>query len=176
MPQTPLSQDSPGYLSVAEFLLRCDARFVGDMVSDDGTAVEPGSLTANTKLIAVLLDASGLVESAAMRGAKYAPEDLEALTGAAAGRLYRLITEIAVRYLYERRPDRGPPPEMSKQAMEELLLLRQGEMVFGTVETAAAQNMDHEIETSRQVEIRYGTTFQAGRFFGRRSNRADGPE
>lgn len=176
MAQTPLSQASPGYLTVANFLLRCDQRTVADLVSDDGTAVDTSTLATNDKLIAALVDASGLVEGSAMRGGKYSPSDLAALTGVAAGRLYRLITEIAVRYLYERRPDKGPAPEMSKLALEELELLRKGESVFGTVETFAAQSMDHEVETSRRVVDRDGTSFQSRRFFGRRSNRADSPE
>lgn len=174
MAQTPLSVASPGYLSVANFLLRCDQRPVADLVSDDGSPVDTTSLSSNDKLIAALLDASGLVESAAMRGARYAPADLSALTGVAQGRLFRLITEIAVRYLYERRPDKGPAPEMSKTAMEELELLRQGEMIFGTVETAGAQTQHHEVETSVRVESRDGTTYQGRRYFGRRTNRTDG--
>lgn len=176
MAQTPLSQASPGYLTVAGFLLRCDQRTVADLVSDDGTPVDTSTLASNEKLIAALVDASGLVEGSAMHGGRYTPSDLAALTGVAAGRLFRLITEIAVRYLYERRPDKGPAPEMSKLAEEDLKLLRSGESVFGTVETFAAQSMDHEVETARRVEDRNGVSFMARRLFGRRSNRADGSE
>lgn len=173
--KTPLTASS-AYCTVAEMLKRIDRRTVRDLVSDTGEAVEESSLTTNAELLAAMLDASGEVEAAAMKGARYTPADLQALTGAAKARLCRMLVRLTICFLYERRPDKGPIPEVYKAALEQLEQLRTGEMIFGTVETSNAQTMDHEVETARQVETRDGTTFQTRRFFGRRSNRADGSE
>lgn len=172
MAQTPLTSSST-LLSASEFLKRCDKRTVADLVSDTGTAADVGTLSADTNLAAALLDATGEVEASAMKGGRYRPADLAALTGAALGRLYRMITRLTLVYLYERRPDKGPPAELLKTVSEQLELLRQGEAVFGTDETYDASTMDHEVEVSSDVENRNGTTYQASRFFGRRSNRVD---
>lgn len=175
MAQVPLTASS-AYCTVAEMLKRMDKRTVADLVSDTGAAVDSSALTTNAELLAAMLDASGEVESAAMHGGRYRPVDLQALTGASKARLCRMLVRLTICYLYERRPDKGPIPETYKAVQDDLKLLRDGEMVFGTVETFAAQSMDHEVETSRRVEDRDGTSFQSRRFFGRRSNRADGSE
>lgn len=172
MPQEPLSSATT-LCGVAEFLKRCDERSVAELVSDTNTPVDVSSLATDVNLAAALLDATGEVEAAAMHGCRYRPDDLAALTGAAQGRLQRLIARLALVYLYERRPDRGPIPEVYKAVLDQLEQLRGGEMIFGTTETVAASVQDHEVETSAVVESRNGTTFQASRFFGRRSNRDD---
>lgn len=172
MAQTPLTS-STTYLSATQFLLRVDRRTVADLCSDTGTAVDADALAADANLAAALLDASGEVEAAAMKGARYTPSDLAALTGAAQARLFRLITRIALGLLYERRPDKGKPPESYQLALDQLQELRDGVMVFGTVETADAQTMEATTETTQDVEARNGITFISRRFFGRRSNRMD---
>lgn len=172
MAQTPLTNSST-LLTAAEFLKRIDKRTVADLVSDTGEAVDVSTLSADANLNAALLDATGEVEASGMKGGRYRPEDLAALTGAARARLHRMVARLTLVYLYERRPDKGPPAELLKVVDEQLDLLRQGEAVFGTDETHDASTMDHEVETSHDVEARNGTTFQAARFFGRRSNRVD---
>lgn len=173
MAQTPLSSATT-LCSVAEFLKRCDRRTVCDLVSDAETPVDAASLATDANLAAALLDATGDVEAAAMKGGRYSPADLAALTGAALGRLLRLVSRLAMVYLYERRPDKGPLPEVYKVVQEQLELLRQGEMIFGTQESFDASREDDTVETSQDVEARNGTTYQASRFFGRRSNRVSG--
>lgn len=173
--KTPLTASS-AYCSVDEVLKRIDKRTVADLVSDTGEAVEANTLTTNAELLAAMLDASGEVEAAAMKGSRYTPADLQALTGAAKARLCRILVRLTICFLYERRPDKGPIPEVYKAALDQLEQLRSGEMIFGTVETHDAQTQDHAVETARNVENRDGTTYQARRFMGRRSNRADGSE
>lgn len=90
MAQEPLT-NSTTLCSVVEFLRRCDQRTVAELVSDTGAPVDVASLGADANLAASLLDATGEVEAAAMHGGRYRPDDLAALTGAAQGRLQRLI-------------------------------------------------------------------------------------
>lgn len=175
MAYTPLTS-STTYLGVSEFLKRADARTVGDLVSDDGTRVASSSLSGNANLAAALLDASGEVEAAAMKGARYTPADLAALTGAGQARLYRLVTRLTLVYLYERRPDgREKPSGLLDDVTRQLQELRDGVMIFGTTETADAQVMEATTETAQDVVNRDGTVFQAGRYFGRRGNRFGRP-
>ena len=183
--QTPLSSTT-SYLPVAEFLKRYDVRTIADLVSDTGAAVDVTTLSSNANLAAALLDASGDLEAAAMHGAMYTPADLAAIaaatqvvnnvtvdrTTASQGRLFRIVARLALGYLYERRPALGDPPATVGEALKELEQLRSGEMIFGTVETAAAMIQHHEVERPDQVEARNGTTYQAARFFGRRTNRS----
>lgn len=172
MAQTP-STNSATLLSAAEFLKRCDLRTVADLCSDTDEPVAEASLAADPNLAAALLDATGEVEAAAMRGGRYTPADLAALTGATQARMRRMIARITMGLLYERRPDKGEPAASYKLALEQLELLRQGEMIFGTVEAADAQIQDHEVENAATVEARNGTSFIARRYFGRRSNREE---
>lgn len=170
MAQTPLTSAAT-LCPAAEALKRIDKRTVADLCSDTGTAVDAASVATNENFLAALLDATGEVEASAMKGGRYMPVDLAALTGAAQARLYRMIARLTMVYLYERRPDKGPLPELYKVVLEHLEQLRQGEAVFGTEETFAAQTEDHEVESRHDVEARNGTTYIGRRFFGRRTNR-----
>lgn len=167
---TPLS-NADSYCPVGEALKRADQRLLCELCSDQGSAVAASSLLTNANLAAALLDASGDLEAALLVGGRYTPADLAALTGAALGKLYRLITRLAVCYLYERRPDLGDVPEVYQKAEEHLEVLRTGKWIFGTVEHANAGRPSHEVERARQVEAREGLAVQAEAYFGRRTNR-----
>lgn len=173
MAQTPLT-NSGSYLTPAAFLARCDARTVGDLCSDNGTRITAAQLLTDANLAAALLDASGEVEAAAMKGARYAPVDLLAIsttTGAAQGKLFRMIARLTLAYLYERRPDHKEKPPATILAIEKQLEeLRDGIMVFGTVETSGAQTLEAVVETSQDVENRNLTVVQASRYFGVRGS------
>ena len=175
MAQTPLT-NSTSYLSAAQMLLRVDPRTVGDLCSRDGVRVSASGLLSDTVLAAALLDASGEIEAAAMKGARYAPEDLVAIaatTGASQGKMFRMIARLALVLLYEQRPDHKEKPTATFQAVQEQLrALEDGISVFGTLETADAQVMEATTETAADVENRRGTTYHARRYFGLRANRS----
>jgi hypothetical protein len=179
--QTPLTSTIP-YMSVAEFAKRVDIRTIADLIGDQGAriglqddgTIDVATVAANANLAAILLDASGEVEAAGMKGARYTPSDLMLIattTGAAQGRLFRIVTRLAVGMLYERRPDKGPPPAAYDQALEQLQQLRDGVMIFGTLETSGAQVMEAKKETRDDVDARNLSSVQASRYFGRRGNR-----
>lgn len=175
MPKT-VETSATSYLSAAEFLKRADARTVGDLCSDNGTRVSVGSLSSDPNLAAALLDASGLLEMSCLRGGRYHPTDLAALTGAGQAALYRLLARMTICCLHERRPDMEmKQPWIVEDVQKQLERIENGETIFSFLETEEVGVPTNRVETSQNVEARNGTTFIAGRLFGRRSNRMRGP-
>lgn len=167
--------NASSYCPASAFLERCDQRSVARWCSDTNTAIESASLAANTKLLAALQSASGMVESACLVGHRYSPTDLAGLTGNAQAHLYQIVTWIAEFLLWSRRPvlGEGEPPFQYKIAYEELERLRRGESIFGIQEAADAGHLAVEREDASTVEDRGMVTYQAERLFGRRANRYD---
>lgn len=186
MAGTPVSATTP-YITVAEFLDRYDLRTIGQLMHDDDTLPMSGdniNLTAllaeleNTgtapgrRLYAILQDASGKLESSALAGERYTPEDLQALTGNQAEYLKRLVADLAVRTCYERRPTLfGPPPTQSQEADAVLNAIAAGTMIFGLQEVMDAGHMTMTTDTPRNVLTRNSMVVQAQGFFGVRANR-----
>lgn len=161
------------YLSATEALKRCDWRVFADLCSDTGTRIADAStLAANANFLALLLDASGVVEQAAMRSKRYSVADLLALTGAGQAGLYRLILRIAVVLAHERRPDREmKQPWIYEECRKDLTALSMGETVFPFLESEEAGLPHSTTETATDVEARRGTSLISERFLGRRGNR-----
>jgi len=121
------------YVTPAEFLLRKDARDVGDLVSDDETQVAAGDLLTDPVLLAAIDDASGDIDTALMGGGRYTAADLEGLTGNSLATLRRIASELTMFHLLARRPDRNPERIEAVAKLKDAYLapLRRGENVFG---------------------------------------------
>lgn len=170
MAKIPNSQPA-SYLTVDEFLKRKDWRTVADFVSDADVRVTQSSLTSDANLQAVLDDAAGMVEAACLAGNRYQPADLAALTGVAKAFRDRLIADLAMGLLIERRPDKKTPlPQSFERALAELEDLRFGKWIFGLKETQDAGLMDFEKDNENIREDRNLTTYKASRFFGSRGD------
>jgi hypothetical protein len=169
MTQTPNSS-AVSYLSAADMLNRADARLVGDLVSMNGVRVQLPALLTNPVLLAALADASGEVEAAVLRGNRYQPADLLALTGVGQTRLYRLVKDLAMLLLFHLRDDVGPVPPKYTSALEELEKLACGERIFSFVESQNAGLMQHAKETWSDRRARNLLSYQARRFFGPRGH------
>lgn len=166
------SSSATSYASASDMLVRYDDRTVRDLCSDTGSRTSSGSIATNTRLLAALLGASGLIEAAVTAAATYKPEDLQALTGASLAYLKDLVCALALGRLFLARPDiEGKLPESYKQAMEELSRLRAGEWAFGLLEQRQAGLMDVQTESASDVENRRGIVVTAQRLFARRNNR-----
>ncbi len=189
MPTKTVNSSAVTYLPAGEFVKRADLRTVGDLVSDNGVRVAAGALPSDPNLAAALLDASGVFESHLLAGGRYQPVDVQNLVGlttvpptvppaavpnAGQGLVYRLLHDLTMHYLWERRPDLGPVPEKFKWTMEFLDRLAKGERILPFLETQAAGVLHADLETPAVVEDRYLTTLQAEGLFGRRNNRAGG--
>lgn len=178
MSQTVLSSTST-YCTVAQFLIRVDARTVADLISDTGSRLDTSSLTSNTTLAALLKAASGEVEAAALVGERYTPDDLRAIADAATATnatelLADVVAGLALWKVMRRRPDPNRPmPELTREALGFLEKLTGGERIFGTVEASRAGRLTSEVETATQVEARQGMVVIMGRYFGRRGDRSD---
>lgn len=170
---TPVSNAS-SYCAVASFLLRYDAREVGDLCGDRGVQVSESALATNAKLLQALKDASGDLESACLVAGKYTPTDLAALTGVAAEFRDRIISDLAAQYLRDRRFYEGErqPSERYSRAQEKLQLLRNGERIFGLQEVMDAGHPTTGFRTEATIERTNLASYQANRFFGVRADRA----
>jgi hypothetical protein len=173
---TPISSAN-AYCSVAEFLKRYDWRTIAQLMSDDDTTpTERTTLTDSTtnegtRLADILKDASGQVEMAAFAGGRYAPADLEALTGNQSAFLKRLVANIAVGMCYQRRPDLyAALPVQAQEAANILNALAGGEMIFGLQENIDASHMDMTLDKPDDVDRRKLMTNITKSFFGRRGN------
>ena len=134
------------YATPADFLQRYDARLIGDLVSDTGTPVSAGSLTANAVLQAALDDASAAVDAAVFVGDRYTPAQMASLSTTAASFVRRLVCDLALLYLKRRRGrfDAEKDSALLKELNETLKSLRDGEdyLMLGTQTEAAASTIE----------------------------------
>lgn len=181
MAKTPISGATP-YCTVDQFLVGFDVRTAGDYLGDAGVRLTSAEVATSTVLNALLMRASGMFEAAMLRGNKYTPADLAALAAANSGDgcnaseyVAMIVGGLAGYLLFLRRPARfsqDQAPGSAQLALDAIDFLNQGGLILGFQETADAGQVQHHVETARDVEHRNGATYQAGRYFGRRSNRS----
>ncbi|OWK45782.1 hypothetical protein [Fimbriiglobus ruber] len=177
---TPTIVTSPtAYCDAAGLLLRVDYRVVADACRDEDTAPRPSKAAllqpttpAGAVVAAALLTASGDVEAACVRGGRYAPTDLAALTGATQAHLQAIVAGLAVwRLLGRRQPAAadGKNLPLVQWARDQLEALRVGEEIFGVqAVVAAGAGMS---ATPFVVPGPRRTVNQASRYFGDRGPR-----
>lgn len=167
------------YLTPAEFVVRVDARAIGDRLKDDGTRVAAGSLASDPNLAVLLMQASGMVEAALTRGGRYTPGDsqnpgdLTLLTGNSKELLKGLVAGLTLMLIYNRRPDPTRPfgPTID-WAMKTLQALEDGVLVFGIVESQqAGYRLPVLTPTGTAPTLQQTVTQGASRFFGNLSDR-----
>lgn len=172
MPKTP-STAVNAYANGADLTARYDWRPLGDMAQDTGTRpANQAAFEALATVTTALKDASGIVESHALRGGRYEYLDLEALTGVGQSLLKKLVCGLAVWLLTDRRTlQTGKPPvPMPEWCKDMLAELADGLIIFPFIETQEAgvmhpiemQPLGSEFEANRVVG-------EASRFFGDRS-------
>jgi phage gp36-like protein len=122
------------YATPAQFLVRYDARRLGQLVRDDGTKATPAELLSDDNLAAVLDDASGMIDAAVLRGGRYESSDLTDLTGQSEAYLVRLCCDLAYGLLVERRGFSQGEAQVSAggytRALQTLDQLAEGQRVF----------------------------------------------
>ena len=161
---------------VSEFLKRVDRIAVAKLASDSATGVPvpDANLATDLNIEAALRDASGLVESAAMNAARYKKADLElivATTCNSQGILFRMVSDLAWTFLYERRPNMNfTPPASLTRSMEWLQLLSEGKRIFAFTETQDATTLERVEASESDVFERNGVVVQARAYYGNRSD------
>ncbi len=140
MPQTFSGTTTP-YASQQDLVNRCDVRTLGDLLSDDNTRLSPSDVLTSTLLNTLLLAASGFVELATYAGRRYSVLDLQALPNPS-GQLELLKDLVCARCmmtLIRRRPHViQKTPEWVTENLGLLNQLRQGERIFGFLQSAQA--------------------------------------
>lgn len=135
---TPSTQTP--YLTPAEFLKRYDARSIGDRVKDDGTRADPTALLTDANLQALINQASGMFESAILKGNRYVVADLQALLTAspanvAVDYIRGVVADLTLWLIYNRRPSADRPvPKQCELALTVLEQLSAGYRIFGLQE------------------------------------------
>lgn len=172
MAQTPIS-GSAAYCTAAQFTTRCDWRTAARLLSDTTTPLaSKAAVEADATLATLLMEASGEVEMACARAGRYTAPDLAALAGTNAGeKLARLVADLALWALYDRRPDKkGEMPVRCQAAQDLLARVEHGDRIFPFQETADAGVMDDLDIDATDVINGDGVVIQASRFFGIRAN------
>jgi len=140
------------FVTVQQLLDRYDRRTVAQLLSDDNEQVPTADLVTNQKLLAILQDATGEFRSALTVGFQYADDDLDALALERNPVIVRLISALAMGYLYERRGI-GVPDATDKTirwAREQLVELQKGRKVLDVVANKIAQNPTPVMRTQEE--------------------------
>lgn len=168
MAMTPNSS-ATAYAAYSDLALTHDARQLGDLVLDNDTRAPASVLSANPVILAMLGQASGMVEMACFRGGRYSADDLQGLTGVSQQLLIKLVCELAFWNLTIRRHPDKPMSAMAIWAFQTLESLGSGASIFSFVETEAAGNPLSNLLTPQEA-LRIGlVSIAAERFYGRRT-------
>lgn len=121
------------YATVADWRSRYDEREIAQLVSDSGTPVALAGLDTDDVALEILQDAEGEVIAALLAGGRYTTTDLTGLATAGEALLKRLICDLAMTMLMERRLEYDPEKYAAreKRVQDRLNDLRDGKNVFG---------------------------------------------
>lgn len=141
------------YATPAQLLSRKAYTTIGDLISDDGASLTEAQVAANARVTDALASASGAVEAAVLVAGRYTPADLASLTGNSQAYLIQLTCDIAMAYVYARKP--GYSVDDFKAAMElqdvHLDRLRKGENIFNLAAPIDAGLPDVTLPTAQSV-------------------------
>jgi phage gp36-like protein len=127
------------YATPADLVARVDAQIIGDLITDDdeqtGLRDRPPltDILASSIVQTALDDASGDVLAALGKGKRYTPDQLTALTGPGLSKLKRIVCDIAISYLFDRRADAKNEERAESyrtKAERHLKALKSGEDIF----------------------------------------------
>jgi hypothetical protein len=153
----------------------CDWRPLAQLVSDSGQQSYPSSIAfqSDSILAQALLTASGMVESACLRGNRYTAADLQVLNGAGQAHLQWMVAWLAVGIMIRRRPGIGIPLPDEWNAITGqggwLDQLASGHRIFGFLETEAAGLVETHDLIESDLQRKRSIITQARRYFGKRA-------
>ena len=154
------------YATPSDWITRTDVRRLGDLANDTGVRATPTQLLTHARILAVLDDAAGLIDSAIMAGGRYSPADLAALGTNSLALLVRLNCDLAYGMLLEAREyTQAEAASMSPGYARGLMLLtklREGEWIFVT-DGAIEAGLPTTAELSADIQL---ITDKAHRYFG----------
>lgn len=143
------------YATNSDFLVRYDARLVGDLVRDDGSREYQGDLSSDTTLTAMLSDASAEIDANLFVGDRYTPAELTALSDTSLSYLKRLNCDIALILLKRRRGrfDEKNDGALDKSNQARLEALRKGEVYLMQQMETEAQASTLELDAPAIIPV-----------------------
>jgi phage gp36-like protein len=140
----------------SDLIARYDVRTIGDLVNDDGTAANSGTITGggNAVINAALEDASGEILAALRQAGRYTEADLTGLTGNSLAHLKRITCKIAFWHLWERRAswdDDERADAARSDARRALQDLRQGVTIFDLTAPVGAGTPSVSVPTVLEI-------------------------
>lgn len=143
------------YATASDLLDRKDWHTVADLATEDAQNPLTRTQTLNSAIVAAALDsASGAIDAALQQGGRYSPSDLAALTGNSLAYLKHLTCEIAMAYLFSRKPNYMIERYKAALDLHDAYLerLRKGENVFNVTENIEAGTPDYVAPLVTQIE------------------------
>lgn len=172
MPLTSVSSAS-AYAAVTDLKVWKQWQHMADWLSTDGTRGSESQFNSNAAALTHLKAASGLLEAACLKGGRYTPTDLAALTGNSMELLKRIVCWLAIASMSRFKTRTKGDDEEIHWAQDVLQALADGERIFAFQETMDAgipDNVQMAPPNSQQEADR--VSVQAERLFGQRlSNR-----
>lgn len=171
MDVTILGNSTP-YCSATIALYYIDTRQWGDALYDNGTRATAAQIIADPTMAELLLSASGEIEMAAVRGARYLPVDLATLAASAtasAATLRKMTAWLAFTDAWMRRRPADQVPQMGVWAYQLLDALGKGEKIFSIQENIEADIPLNGFETSADDWTRASSVYLSLPFWGRRA-------
>jgi hypothetical protein len=133
------------YATQQDMVNRCDSRTLGDWLSDNDNRLDLAAVLASSLLNTLLLAGSGDVELATYAGQRYQLADLQAIMTYNGGvsAQFELLKDLVCLRTLPRLIGRRPhiifkQPQWVQDALVMLNQLRQGERIFGFVQSAQA--------------------------------------
>lgn len=148
------------YATPQDMQKRYDWRELGDLLADSNEQASAlDQVTSgnqyNTTLLEMLADASGDIEAALLAAGRYQTTDLTGLTGNSLSLLKRITCEIAIAYLFERKPTYNAEKleKFEKSKAAHLQRLADGKNVFNLPLIVAAGSPTTDGPTSLDYAV-----------------------
>lgn len=167
---------STPYCSASILVQLIDPDILGDYLSSNGQRLTKAEVVASTTLNNMLLEASGMIEAASLKGNRYKPADLALLTGASKSFLEGIVAGLVLFIMGRRKSLMGSKDSLqnlslyTQFSLEQLEMIAKGDRIFSFTETAEAGLVENNTMTASEIERRDTMVVQAAAFFGTRGN------
>jgi len=134
------------YALPADLIARKSSQTLGQLVTESGTAVSAANLLSDAVLQAAIDSAAGAVDAALLQAGRYIPSDLQGLSGNSQAYLVHIVCEIAMAYLFARKPTYRTDDYEAQLKIHDLYLerLRRGENIFNIQKVVNAGTPTYE--------------------------------
>lgn len=169
---TPIIRGS-AYATPYDLIKRYDVRVLGDLINDSGNRVSSQSILIDKNIVAVLDDASGMIDSSALVGGRYQINDLQTLSSIDQAMIIRLCCDLCFILLVQRRGLDVKSLPQYDHSMDMLQRLRTGERIFKVQGNIDKGLVTSEFVSTLTVSNRNYSTNEAMRYFPQRRQQSE---